>query len=378
MAKNIPRNEIAYNPDQDEAEQGQVILEEKNKKRVRYWWEEGYVPGNEKDSEDEGSSDGDAKTAESSKQLEDDEEDLLEDSYEAIAPGDARGGSFVRWGGLSGRLCLADGDLGLEDGDASTLEAPAAPIQDYLDELLMPVADIQEEEACAETATRLALENSPPAAAETTAIVLYQTPASRVRPWSFCTITERFSEVDASEVRKVFAIEDAKRNHRLYSEEMQALSQVAVGNYLLRQQQGFEVVQKAKEDEAIRRRNVKEGAKERLPGTKQPLAVSKAWQEHLAGQPSVEVPGQAEAREPRPAKLRTRRTLLPGSLSASSSSGPARLPVKQIPKEQRPWQKLQASAYHGFDDADFEPNFLVPEMPRLRVYTPSNPDEMPL
>ena len=65
---------------------------------------------------------------------------------------------------------------------------------------------------------------------------------------------------------------------------------------------------------------MKEGAKERLPGTKQPLAVSKAWQEHLAGQPSVEVPGQAEAREPRPAKLRTRRTLLPGSLSVRGSN----------------------------------------------------------
>lgn len=124
------------------------------------------------------------------------------------------------------------------------------------------------------------------------------------------------------QVRKVFAIEDAKRNHRLYSEEMQALGLVALatgqlkrpgclffccflmfggsfasggwhrgcighifmigfpcvhaGNYLLRQQQGFEaqwltgtgrrrvgatqVVQKAKEDEAIRRRSI-----ERVP-----------------------------------------------------------------------------------------------------------------
>ena len=34
---------------------------------------------------------------------------------QVIVPGDAKGGRFVRWGGLHGRLCLADGDLALED-----------------------------------------------------------------------------------------------------------------------------------------------------------------------------------------------------------------------------------------------------------------------
>lgn len=33
---------------------------------------------------------------------------------QVIMPGDAKGGRFVRWGGLHGRLCLADGDLALE------------------------------------------------------------------------------------------------------------------------------------------------------------------------------------------------------------------------------------------------------------------------
>ncbi len=33
---------------------------------------------------------------------------------QVVMPGDAKGGRFVRWGGLHGRLCLADGDLALE------------------------------------------------------------------------------------------------------------------------------------------------------------------------------------------------------------------------------------------------------------------------
>eukprot|EP00438_Fugacium_kawagutii_P000666 Skav222318 [mRNA] locus=scaffold1249:222229:228839:+ [translate_table: standard] len=49
-----------------------------------------------------------------------------EDSdYEAVVPGDAKGGRFVRWGGLHGRLCLADGDLALEEnawGNAENAE----------------------------------------------------------------------------------------------------------------------------------------------------------------------------------------------------------------------------------------------------------------
>lgn len=34
---------------------------------------------------------------------------------QVVVPGDAKGGRFVRWGGLHGRLCLADGDLALEE-----------------------------------------------------------------------------------------------------------------------------------------------------------------------------------------------------------------------------------------------------------------------
>ena len=36
-------------------------------------------------------------------------------SWQVVVPGDAKGGRLVRWGGLHGRLCLADGDLALEE-----------------------------------------------------------------------------------------------------------------------------------------------------------------------------------------------------------------------------------------------------------------------
>eukprot|EP00439_Symbiodinium_sp_Y106_P010081 s4688_g1.t1 len=393
MAK-IPQSNIAYNADQVDAEEGQVRLEEKNKKRVRYWWEEGYVPGNEKDSDDESSasaSGGETKDSESCKPPETNTLPSLdpgEDSdYEAVVPGGgAKGGRFMRWGGLHGRLCLADGALAVEDGDAGELPSRAPPpLQDYLDELLMPAADAEdEEEAQAKEASRLALENAPSAsAAETSAIVLYQTPAPK--PWSFCTLTDHFSaaEVDQSEVRRMFAIEDSKHNHRLYTEEMQVLSQVAIGNYLLRQQQGMEVVQKAKEDEAIRKRRVTEGSKEQLPGTKQPLAVSQAWQDHL---------GKGKEAQDDPPKPRQRRTLLPGSLSGASSSSSSQQPAQKdgakqgLPASGRPLLKEKLPGPRGasskamdpkYADAfDFEPTFRMPEMPlSRRAYRPSTFDQ---
>lgn len=304
----------------------------------------------------------------------------------AVVPGGgAKGGRFMRWGGLHGRLCLADGALAVEDGDAGELPSRAAPpLQDYLDELLMPAADTEdEEEAQAKEASRLALENAPSAsAAETSAIVLYQTPAPK--PWSFCTLTDHFSaaEVDQSEVRKVFAIEDSKPNHHLYTEEMQVISQVAIGNYLLRQQQGMEVVQKAKEDEAIRKRRVTEGSKEQLPGTKQPLAVSQAWQDHL---------GKAKEAQDDPPKPRQRRTLLPGSLSGASSSSSSQQPAQKgaqqgLPSSGRPLLKEKLPGRQGasskamdpkyVDAFDFEPTFRMPEMPlSRRAYRPSTFDQ---
>eukprot|EP00913_Durusdinium_trenchii_P027210 g25530.t1 len=347
---NIPHSAVAEAADQVEAEQGQVILEEKNKKRVRYWWEEGYVPGNEKDrlakepaiacwsaaggsgppnplgedSDDEGCASGsETKDTECEKQpdvnalpVEGEDSD-----YEAVVEGLGSGrdatGRFVRWGGLHGRRCLADGDLALEERSRLRARRDRG---------------------------------------------FGGTPSSQVKPWSFCTITDNMS----AQVRQVFAIEDAKRNHHLYNEEMQVLSQMAIGNYFLRQQQGFEVVQKAKEDEKLRRRSastcalracgetggeVKEGSKERLPGTKQPLAVSQAWQEHQAPAASssrVEAaPGAAPHAAPAAPK---RKTLLPGSLSGgSSSSFTAR---EGLRKEQAPKGQVQ----RHFDDADFEPH----------------------
>lgn len=366
----IPQSEVTYAPDQAEAEQGQVILEEKNKKRVRYWWEEGYVPGNEKDSDDEKSESGsETKATECEKQPDINalpSVDGEDSDYEVVVPGDAKGGRLVRWGGLHGRLCLADGDLALEDGECESdkSQKALAPLQDYLDELLIPTGEPTEVQAQTGAESLPALENMPPAAAETMAIVLYQTPASRVKPWSFCTITDSMSsKVDQAEVQQVFAIEDAKRNNRLYSEEMQALSQVAIGNYFLRQQQGFEAVQKAKEDEAIRRRQVKEGSKERLPGTKHPLAVSQAWQEHQ----------QVEAAS----FQKPRKTLLPGSLAGGSSSSSSRMPKETMRKEPGPKPGRQKEVHQdAFDDSDFEPKFKIPEMPlSRRCYRPSRFDE---
>ena len=64
----------------------------------------------------------------------------------------------------------------LQDGDCESGSQKALPpLQDYLDELLIPGESSETQEAWQEgPAENLALENLPPAAAETMAIVLYQ------------------------------------------------------------------------------------------------------------------------------------------------------------------------------------------------------------
>eukprot|EP00930_Biecheleria_cincta_P074612 TRINITY_DN61822_c0_g1_i1.p1 TRINITY_DN61822_c0_g1~~TRINITY_DN61822_c0_g1_i1.p1 ORF type:complete len:423 (-),score=108.27 TRINITY_DN61822_c0_g1_i1:462-1700(-) len=410
MPKVLPTDEFAVQPDQEEAEQGKEILEEKNKKRVRYWWEEGYVPGNEKDSDEEEEAE-DKEEVEEEPQLPPDTNvlpslDPAEDeAYEDVVPGDFRGGRRMRWGGLHGRLCLEDGDLALqdgylavEDGDDEVLDViddqprRALPsVQDYLDELLLPAADIEaQEKAQAEAIARFAIEDAGSAsAAETTAIVLYQTAESHAKPWSFCTVSDHMSkaENDKSEMRKMYAIEDMKPNMQLHSEQDQLLQQLAIGNYYLRQLEGQKVVERAKEDENIRRKQVKEGSREMLPGTKLPLAASQAWQDHRARSETGAVEGEGEAQPPKPQPStkppRQRKSLLPGSLSsstgsASSSSASQTLPSPGLRKEQLPRARRQGaqapsnSSLGDFGDFDdFEPGFRIPTMPLpKRMYRP--------
>ncbi|CAE8634125.1 unnamed protein product, partial [Polarella glacialis] len=335
MSKKLPKSEILYKPDLVEAEKGQGILEEKNARRVRYWWEEGYVPGNEKDSGDEASSEasGDGAEACAPEKLATNALPSAEpdDDYEEVVPA-ARGGRFVRWGGLHGRRCLTDGPLAVEDGlssegasddaDEEVLDADSPQIrpghkrtkalpalQDYLDELLLPGADLDagappvlsccvvlirsfwvlrvgeasqvqaaatlpnpkdtsctsivivrhrtpstdfrsakhEEVEQARAAERDALTMGG-LSSESTAIVLHQTAETRIRPWSFCTITDSLAtaEVEQSQVRKMFALEDIKDNLRLHVDETPIISQVAMGNYLLRKQQRDRVIEQAK------------------------------------------------------------------------------------------------------------------------------------
>ncbi|OLQ06284.1 hypothetical protein AK812_SmicGene10441 [Symbiodinium microadriaticum] len=535
MAK-IPQSNIAYNADQVDAEEGQVRLEEKNKKRVRYWWEEGYVPGNEKAEPVMSSRKSDifacdcertfelVNVRELPRGREDSPEtntlpslDPGEDSdYEAVVPGGgAKGGRFMRWGGLHGRLCLADGALAVEDGDAGELPSRAAPpLQDYLDELLMPAADAEdEEEAQAKEASRLALENAPSASvAETSAIVLYQMLARNWGPGGGLgsTITGlRFQpeSVDQSEaIRQILTCKiprygilemalpeegwgvfkgrwlkpgietdiggrcdgDGHGRNRNY----ETSSDIGVAccddgdvvshdddddddgddddgdddddadddddddddddcreksvchrgdfpsrhrrlsfnhvklrrNYLLRQQQGMEVVQKAKEDEAIRKRRVTEGSKEQLPGTKLRAwdgslagwlvanedSLYIAWQDHLGDSDAL---GKGKEAQDDPPKPRQRRTLLPGSLSVRISDLGGRILVfqlaaasaeRKLPGRQGASSKAQQEQYIRWqamdpkyvDAFDFEPTFRMPEMPlSRRAYRPSTFDQ---
>ncbi|CAE8632338.1 unnamed protein product [Polarella glacialis] len=415
MSKKLPKSEILYKPDLVEAEKGQEILEEKNARRVRYWWEEGYVPGNEKDSGDEASSEasGDGAEARAPEKLATNALPSAEpdDDYEEVVPA-ARGGRFVRWGGLHGRRCLTDGPLAVEDGlssegvsddaDEEVLDADSPKIrlgqkrtkalpalQDYLDELLLPGADLDEVEQ-ARAAERDALTMGG-LSSESTAIVLHQTAETRIRPWSFCTITDSLAtaEVEQSQVRKMFALEDIKDNLRLHVDETPIISQVAMGNYLLRKQQRDRVIEQAKADQTLRKKAT-ENSREKLPGTREPLALSQAWQNRLAeqaGAPAAPEPVIAQRRGLSflPGSLTGQPSMLPGqSPSSSSSAGASSSKQRDLPRE-RPLKVMERMAKPAFSRPqsqvdvqgfDFEPEFRIPPMPfPKRAYRPPSTDD---
>lgn len=69
-------------------------------------------------------------------------------SWQVVVPGDAKGGRLVRWGGLHGRLCLADGDLALEEHQqfgvfSSTCVTGTAAIGCYLSVSLQTMKGIK-------------------------------------------------------------------------------------------------------------------------------------------------------------------------------------------------------------------------------------------
>lgn len=263
------------------------------------------MPGNEKDSDAESSTapddvvDTQEEAAASGPGAED-------DSYEEIVPG-CRGGRYVPWGGIHGRLCLEAGD------PQDPGEAP--PLEEVLDELLLPGLAIEEERAqmLALTAEASVVEVAEQLT-ECTAIALYEQPQTDIRPWSFCAITDGrlAQQVDMATVRKRFAIEDSPENMKLWLAEEQVLSTVAVHNFMRRKHMGHQVVQAAKADEAIRKQLPPRDGKELMPGTKQPMALSQEWQEF-----------KASLQPPEPPKPKRGPSLLPGALSSGSSVLPA-------------------------------------------------------
>lgn len=279
-----------------EAEQGRKILEAKDQKRVRYWYEEGYVPGNERDSDDEDHDEDqhcDGQQCEE-RDEEEGEETASNSGYEEVRTvlGGARGGQHVRWGGINGRLALADAP-----------EQAIAKLDDVLDELLLPQADVA---AVGSASNTFRVD-------EVTAIVLAQLQRES-SPWSNTVYSGRASERDGLGeefvvTRQRFALEDGQVNARVRSEQEHDLSFRARASCCKQRQAREEFVRAFREEER-RKRSIEEGSRERLPGARKPLPLSQAWQERKAA-----VGGTAL--EPvRP----TGRSMLPCSLSGSSSS----------------------------------------------------------
>mmetsp|Transcript_92168 Transcript_92168/g.298422 ORF Transcript_92168/g.298422 Transcript_92168/m.298422 type:complete len:363 (+) Transcript_92168:108-1196(+) len=276
--------------DQAEAEQGKKILEAKQQKRVRYWYEEGYVPGNEQDSDEEENNDG--KQGEEDEEEQSDSDSASSTGYEEvrITLGGARGGRRATWGGLSGRLAIQDAPPGT-----------VAKLDEVLDELLLPGADTG------------GSARSDAGLSEVTAIVLAQLPQEG-RCWSYSSssclaIEDDKLEEEYEAARLRYAIEDGEENTRVRSEEEQSMASWAKYNTAMQRQAREDLVAQLKEEEK-KKRSIQRGAREQLPGTRKPLPLSQAWQERKAET------GGRKLEAPKPSG----RSMLPCSLSGSSSS----------------------------------------------------------
>lgn len=115
----------------DEAEAKVEVEEKAQAPKVRYWYEEGYVPGNERDSDEESTVNNESEACEDAKARSEQAASTEGDEGEECAqPPKDRGGRFVRWGGLGGRRCLAD---------RPENQVPA--LEEILEELMLPEVD---------------------------------------------------------------------------------------------------------------------------------------------------------------------------------------------------------------------------------------------
>lgn len=280
---------------------------EATKQKVRYWYEEGYVEGNEKESDEESTNgesdrredvserevqeqvgaDGNAILAHTltdrpavTEEAEADERrcrkaeradcegDSGEDHYEEVLP-QARGGRHVRWGGLGGKLCLTDPEAE---------EVPA--LGEMLDELLLPGAEegIGSSMSSGSTAAASAGGGAQKGEAEASAAAAHSSSA----------VAEPEPEVRSTAEPTTM--------------------QLAIANAVLQKREREEILAKVRRD-AIEARTAAavRNKGQPLPGTRRPLVVSQAWQEKRMQQNS-ETPAPKPRRGP---------AMLPGSLSKS-------------------------------------------------------------
>jgi len=322
--------------EEESKEEEEVIEEEtvpKAKAKPKYWWEPGYVA----EAEEEAAK-GQIMTLEQAKvqaaaEAADDEDDRRsedsQDGYEEVVPNSGAtlgtfqyGGQPMRWGGISGRLCLEDGDkmLALEDGKVPALE-------EVLDELLV-VGD--DDSGTARAGLRVAEDEPEQAVLEVVATQMPYDPGATSR-WSNFNVAamaasasrgsasssdECLAIVEASAVRNKYAIEVGEENEHVRSEEVPYVPMVVMENDMLRKQIRQEIIAKAKKDTLKRWEYKREEAQsnrggcERLPGTRKPMGISQTWQDKKA-----ETQGTAPAAAPKSASRPLGRSMLPGALA---------------------------------------------------------------
>jgi len=151
--------------------------------------------------------------------------------------------------------------------------------------------------------------------------------------------------VDVAKLREKFMRNDGVENSQVRSTEESVMTQMAIGNALLRKENREAILARARRDalQAVHgggSSSSSSGAsvtpqvvRERLPGTRRPMALSQAWQDWKAQQRVDEV-GAVEATPNAKAKAKAKATprprqfssMLPGSLSQSSAPASARAP----------------------------------------------------
>merc|ERR1711879_821125 len=168
-----------------------------------------------------------------------------------------------RWGGINGKLALADAP-----------SQTVAKLDEVLDELLMPMGDMG---ACSSSSNA----NLTDEAAIVMAQMTQETPCWSYSTSSCLAIEDVRLEEEYEATKTRYAIEDGSVNLQVRSEEEQMLAQVAKVNHSIQQEARREFLRNLREEER-KKRSIERGSHERLPGARKPLPVSQAWQERRA------------------------------------------------------------------------------------------------